>query len=98
MSQHDSSSITAEYERCLKDMEHLLHVFFDCEFASQCWSFVGLVYDMRSVEDASEWLLSKMSNASVAEIIKLCTVLWGIWIWRNKRVWEGKVVTAGIAM
>lgn len=37
---------------CNADVEHLLHLFFDCHFAVQCWNYVGLVYDMRQVENA----------------------------------------------
>lgn len=35
---------------CDNDVEHLLHVFFDCQFASQCWAYAGLSYDMSLVE------------------------------------------------
>lgn len=31
---------------CEVDVEHLLHIFFDCSFAKQCWSYVGCVMDM----------------------------------------------------
>ncbi|XP_074323028.1 uncharacterized protein LOC141659976 [Apium graveolens] len=37
---------------CNVDVEHLLHVFFDCRFASECWSKAGIVYDMQRVEEA----------------------------------------------
>lgn len=83
---------------CNVDIEHLLHVFFDCRFAAACWQHVGLVYDMRTVEYALDWLLQNLSEGSIEAITKLCTVLWGIWFWRNKKVWEGKEVTAAIAM
>lgn len=31
---------------CERDVEHLLHVFFDCAFANQCWCYAGAGYDM----------------------------------------------------
>lgn len=83
---------------CLHDIEHLLHVFFDCNFARQCWDHVNLSYDMRAVEFAPDWLLSKVNDASSEEVVKVCTVLWGIWYWRNKKVWEDKSVTPALAM
>lgn len=44
------------------------------------------------------WLLRKLSNARDEEITKICVVLWGVWVWKNKRIWEGKAVTAALAM
>lgn len=83
---------------CNIDVEHLLHVFFDCSFATQCWSLMGVVYYMSIVEFAPDWLLDKLSHAAKEETNKICTILWGIWLWRNKRVWEGISVSATIAM
>lgn len=82
---------------CSLDVEHLLHVFFDCQFASQCRDHKGITYDMRNVNYAPEWLMQKLGSVSNGELIKIVEVFWGVWYWRNKRVWEGKVVTAGIA-
>lgn len=39
---------------CNRDVEHMLHVFFDCQYANQCWDHVGLHYDMREVHSSSE--------------------------------------------
>lgn len=47
---------------CTGDVEYLLHLFFDCMFASSCWHHVGLYYDMREVESAPEWFLNKLST------------------------------------
>ncbi|XP_074347086.1 uncharacterized protein LOC141685908 [Apium graveolens] len=73
---------------CMDDIEHLSHVFFDCHFAMQCWNYVGLVYDMQEVEDVTIWLLGKLSTSRDEKLRKICTTLWGIWFWRNKKVWE----------
>lgn len=83
---------------CSIDVEHLLHVFFECDYARSCWHAVDLSYDMSEVVYAPEWLLYKLESSSQAEVIKISTVLWGIWFWRNKRVWEEKVINPAIAM
>lgn len=83
---------------CDKDIEHLAHVFFDCDFAKQCWGKLGLNYDMSEVEFIPEWVLKKLTDAPVDEVVKVCVVLWGIWYWRNKKVWENRVVSPELAM
>ena len=83
---------------CMQDIEHMLHLFYDCKFAQECWNHVGLVYDWSQVEVAQEWLLQKLSTANMDELLKICVVLWGIWYWRNKKVWDGKLVTSKFAM
>lgn len=72
---------------CTSDIEHKLHVFFDCPFASSCWQYAGLHYDMSAVEFASDWLLQKINLAPYDEIMGIVNVLWGIWFFRNKKVW-----------
>lgn len=57
-----------------------------------------MFYDMSSEVSAPGWLLSKLDNCSSAEATKIARVLWGVWFLRNKKVWENRVVTAGIAM
>lgn len=83
---------------CTGDVEHLLHLFFDCRFASSCWQHVGLYYDMREVDSAPEWFLNKLHTESSEILVKIATVVWGVWWARNKQVWEGKIMTPEIAM
>ena len=83
---------------CDMDVEHLLHLFFDCPFAQNCWQYVGRTFDMDSVEDAPQWLLQKLKEADPEEVMLIARVLWGIWFFRNRRVWENKVVSAMVAM
>lgn len=83
---------------CGQDSETLLHLFFECVFAAECWRQVNLVYDMVGVVDGSGWLLDKLNEVPTEEVVKLCTVLWGVWFWRNKKVWSDKAVTATFAM
>lgn len=71
---------------CLNDIEHMSHMLFDCDFASDCWHHVSLGYDWSNVEYAHEWLPEKISNAPAKEIVKTCIVPWGVWFWRNKKV------------
>lgn len=47
---------------CTGDVEHLLHLFFDCSFANSCWNHMGLHYDTRDTENAPEWFLDKLST------------------------------------
>ncbi|KAL8134130.1 hypothetical protein AgCh_009267 [Apium graveolens] len=49
------------------------------------------------VENASLWLLDMLPNARSKDINKVI-VLWGNWVWWNKKVWEAKITTAIIAM
>lgn len=83
---------------CNSDIEHLLHVFFDCTFAKQCWQYAGMTLNMDQTEDAPTWLLNTLSTGKSESSIKVYMILWGIWTWRNKRVWESKSVSAAIAM
>lgn len=83
---------------CDLDVEHLLHVFFDCPFARLCWHYAGCDYDMSNVEFAPDWLIQKLASANNDEMMTICRVLWGIWFFRNKKVWENKVVNHFTAM
>ncbi|KAL8127779.1 hypothetical protein AgCh_014632 [Apium graveolens] len=83
---------------CLSDIEHMTHLFFECEFARGCWEHANLVYDWSEVEYAHDWLLSKVSSAPMEEVSKICVVLWGVWHWRNKKVWDAKLVSSAFAM
>lgn len=86
LSQYNTSSLETEVERssvthnlcmCNADIEHLLYVFFDFQFVVQCWNHIGLAYDMQEIEDATIWLLDKLSTAREEELRKTCTTLWG---------------------
>ncbi|XP_017217191.2 uncharacterized protein LOC108194764 [Daucus carota subsp. sativus] len=83
---------------CDKDVEHLLHVFMDCEFAKECWRLMGAEFDFWTVESAPEWVLGRLESETSEVQLKLAKVLWGIWNARNFKVWEHKVVTPSIAM
>lgn len=95
---HKGVPITIMCPMCNRDVEHLLHVFFDCQFATQCWSHVGLFYDMSMVTFAPDWLLQRINEGTELEVSKIAIVLWGIWSWRNKKVWEDKLVSPAMTM
>lgn len=83
---------------CDSDIDHLLHLFFDCNFAKQCWQKTGLYIDMSVVKDAPLWLIDKLRLVQTSEasdiFIKIATIILGIWFLKNKKVSEGKSVTA----
>lgn len=83
---------------CEGDVEHLQHLFFYCSYAKRCWQIVGLDYDLWSVENASEWLLDRLSNENTETLIKIAAVLWCIWFTRNKNIFEGKNMTPTVTM
>lgn len=62
---------------CTGDIEHLLHLFFDCIFARSCWQHIGLNYDMREVESAPEWFLNKLSTESNDNFDQNCHICMG---------------------
>ncbi|XP_074336401.1 uncharacterized protein LOC141673555 [Apium graveolens] len=45
---------------CSTDIEHMAHLFFDCEFATGCWSHVNFYYDWMTVESAADLLLEQL--------------------------------------
>lgn len=95
---HKGVDVSILCPMCDNDVEHLLHVFFDCQFAAQCWSYAGLSYDMSLVESASEWLMQKIDEGVPNETSKIVMVLCGIWCWRNKKVWEDKLGSPSLAI
>lgn len=53
---------------------------------------------MAQVESGPECFLNKLETSTQGECVKIATILWGIWFWRNKKVWEDKTITADLAM
>lgn len=39
---------------CSSDVEHLLHIFLDCDFVKACWEDMGLNYNTIAVESCSK--------------------------------------------
>ena len=73
---------------CNLMIEDLLHVFFICPFVVACWQYTGVSYDLSMEVSAPSWLLTKLGSFSCDELMNIAKVLWGIWFFRNQRVWE----------
>lgn len=76
---------------CSNDVEHLLHIFLDCEFAKACWEGVGLNLNSLIVESCSEWLLQILETETKSKLNQVAVILWGIWSARNLKVQTQKV-------
>lgn len=63
----------------VSDVEHLLHLFFDCVFAEAYWQRMEPSYNMWEVESASAWLHDKLITETGDNLIKIANVLWRIW-------------------
>lgn len=83
---------------CDTGMESMIHLFFECPFAVSCWQSVGLRHGLSEDQSVSEWMLQKTTSANHNEVTPLCLVLWGIWFWRNKKVWHDHSMNPVIAM
>lgn len=71
---------------CINDVEHLLHIFLDCNFVKACWQYLGLEFNTTSIELCSEWLLQHLVEDNEEKLILLGTGLWGIWSAHNLKV------------
>lgn len=47
--------------------------------------------------DATVWMLEKLCTESYDKLVRIAMILWDIWFFRNKRVWESEVVTPQFA-
>lgn len=90
--------IPVDCPMCCSGVEDLIHVFFTCPFAMACWNYTGLALGTIEDQAASNWLLIKLHTTSMQEVLLIAQVLWGIWFFRNGKVWDNKVVTAAVAM
>ncbi|XP_074342424.1 uncharacterized protein LOC141679974 [Apium graveolens] len=53
---------------------------------------------MSDVEYASSWLLDVINKENADNIQKMAIVLSGIWFSRNKKNWEGKIISPAITI
>lgn len=60
---------------CDRFIEHLLHLFFDCPYAKECWSRVNITYDMQEVESDPDGLLGRLSTCNKVEKERITAVL-----------------------
>ncbi|KAL8093239.1 hypothetical protein AgCh_035216 [Apium graveolens] len=57
-----------------------------------------LQFDMGEVEDATIWLLEQLATENNDKLVKVVMTLWAIWFFRNKKVWDNKIVTPDFAV
>jgi hypothetical protein len=73
------------------DEETLVHLFWACPFAEQCWNFVCPQRSKRlSILESFEDVRSKIKLPLAMEILILAA--WGIWIVRNNKVFKNQNV------
>lgn len=73
----------------------------ECNFARTCWQEVGV--DATLPDDqfvVTTWLRCMLANRKVEVLMIIVAVLCGIWFFyfRNKKVWEDKVVTTRVVV
>lgn len=83
---------------CNEDVEHMRHVFVECQFARRCWDGMGGGFDLSEVEVLSTWVLDKLGSEAEDRLVSLAKILWGIWFARNRQVWEEKMINPLTAM
>ncbi|CAN1779651.1 Putative ribonuclease H protein At1g65750 [Linum perenne] len=86
---------------CASGLEDYNHLFFDCQFAEDCWlaaDLVNKINDFRLAGASFDDRLQSFLRYPVEEIrTKVATVLWGLWKERNRRVWSNEACTARTA-
>ncbi|XP_031112125.1 uncharacterized protein LOC116016102 [Ipomoea triloba] len=70
-----------------------MHLFTDCDYARAVWSQSGLLLIARGVASFSNWLdlqITSLDKDSCGLLLMLC---WKIWLVRNDKVWNGKLMS-----
>jgi hypothetical protein len=71
--------------------ETLVHLFWACPFADQCWNFVCPQRNKRlSILEALEEIKTRIKLPFAMEIITLAA--WGIWMIRNNKIFKDQIV------
>jgi hypothetical protein len=69
--------------------ETLMHLFWSCPFAQQCWSFLcPQLPTQHSILEAFYGIKEKLKLPFAVEIIMLAS--WSIWMVRNRKIFEGQ--------
>lgn len=63
---------------CETGVEHLLHIFLDCNFTKECWRVMGLSLDVSTVEAAPVWILDRLATETNEVKVQIATVQWGV--------------------
>lgn len=60
---------------CSIDVEHVRHIFVDCQFARRCWELTGSEFDLSDVEIMATWVLNKLEGMHTENLVHLVTVM-----------------------
>lgn len=64
----------------------MLHILFDCRFATACRDRAELRYNMILVESASRWLLDSITMEIKEIVEKIAMVMWSIWFTKKRKI------------
>ncbi|CAN1810998.1 Putative ribonuclease H protein At1g65750 [Linum perenne] len=86
---------------CGNDIEDYNHLFFDCPFAEDCWDHASLFTWIGAIKLNTPLFTDRLQrlllNTATDSRDKACSVLWGLWRERNRRVWTSEACTARTA-
>uniref|UniRef100_A0A803QJ80 Reverse transcriptase domain-containing protein n=1 Tax=Cannabis sativa TaxID=3483 RepID=A0A803QJ80_CANSA len=73
---------------CRNAPETVVHVFVDCAFAKNCWSFLNEGHIPGANGDFLKWMIDIFDNFSNRVIRIVSIICWQIWKVRNELVWN----------
>lgn len=74
--------------RCDRDLETMLHCFFDCPQVRPVWQNLGLGGYASPTNTDKGTLLQWVRDAAITQAAIIPSVLWSLWIARNKLVFD----------
>ena len=83
---------------CGNDYETTTHIFLDCELTMEYWAKSPFQFSIkdRNEKDFGAWCHGTIKSLDDDQCGLLVTLLWGLWITRNKWVFEGKKEEVGL--
>ncbi|XP_057982366.1 uncharacterized protein LOC131167587 [Malania oleifera] len=85
---------------CNSEMETIDHIFFKCHFSKEIWgqikAWLGLRREMSSLKAALKWLHKEARGTGIqptGKKIGLAATVYLIWHFRNRRKFEGKIIS-----
>ncbi|KAK2367272.1 putative mitochondrial protein [Trifolium repens] len=81
---------------CYREPETTNHIFQQCEWARQVWFGCPLTITTSNVQTQSfpDWLSYMLINSTKECMQTISTVIYSIWIARNKRIFQNKSIPA----
>jgi ribonuclease HI len=79
---------------CNSKIETINHIFLECEWTRQIWfvSPLTINYEFLQIKTISSWFDYMMQNTTAIDMQTISTILYGIWIARNEKVYKDKHV------